>query len=101
MVVDNDAGVLAAIERLLRARAYKPILFSSAEAFRNHTDFGGALCVILDIDLGDGSGIELRPGLNAAGVSVLVIYMIGNDSWADSNATKNRYWMFYYGVTFP
>jgi FixJ family two-component response regulator len=80
LVVDNDAGVLAAIERLLRARAYKPILFSSAEAFRNHTDFGGALCVILDIDLGDGSGIELRPGLNAAGVSVLVIYMIGNDS---------------------
>jgi hypothetical protein len=28
-------------------------------------------------------------------------YSIGNDSWADSNATKNRYWFFYYGVTFP
>jgi hypothetical protein len=27
-------------------------------------------------------------------------YSIGNDSWADGNATKNRYFFFYYGVTF-
>ncbi|MBI4474931.1 MAG: hypothetical protein HY646_19845 [Acidobacteria bacterium] len=27
-------------------------------------------------------------------------YMIGNDSWENSNATKNRYVMVYYGVTF-
>jgi hypothetical protein len=27
-------------------------------------------------------------------------YSIGNDSYADSNATRNRYLFFYYGVTF-
>jgi hypothetical protein len=27
-------------------------------------------------------------------------YSIGNDSWANSNATKNRYIFVYYGVTF-
>jgi len=27
-------------------------------------------------------------------------YSIGNDSWADGNATKNRYFFAYYGVTF-
>jgi hypothetical protein len=27
-------------------------------------------------------------------------YSIGNDSWADSNATKNRYFFCYVGVTF-
>jgi hypothetical protein len=27
-------------------------------------------------------------------------YSIGNDSWANSNATKNRYLFVYYGVTF-
>jgi len=27
-------------------------------------------------------------------------YSIGNDSWANSNATKNRYVFVYYGVTF-
>jgi hypothetical protein len=27
-------------------------------------------------------------------------YSIGNDSWSNSNATKNRYFFLYYGVTF-
>ncbi len=27
-------------------------------------------------------------------------YSIGNDSWANSNATKNRYLFVYYGITF-
>jgi FixJ family two-component response regulator len=47
--------------------------------FRNN-EFEKALCVILDINLNDGSGIELRHRLKAAGVSVPVIYMTGNDS---------------------
>ena len=79
LVVDDDPGVLKGVQRLLRAHAYEPILFSSAEAFKNHTDFEQAACVILDINLNDGSGIELRQGLKAAGVSVPVIYMTGNE----------------------
>jgi FixJ family two-component response regulator len=79
LVVDDDPGVLKGIQRLLRAHAYEPILFSSAEAFKNHTEFEQAACVVLDINLNDGSGIELRQGLKAAGVSVPVIYMTGNE----------------------
>jgi FixJ family two-component response regulator len=79
LVVDDDPGVLKGVQRLLRAHAYEPILFSSAEDFKNQTDFDTAVCVILDINLNDGSGIELRRGLKAAGVSVPVIYMTGND----------------------
>jgi len=78
-VVDDDLGVLKCVERLLRAHAYEPILFSSAAAFKNHTDFDTAACVIFDINLNDGSGIELRQGLKAAGISVPVIYMTGNE----------------------
>ena len=80
LVVDDDSGILEGLERLLRAHAYVPILFSSAEAFKNHTDFQKAVCVILDINLNDGSGIELRYGLKAAGNHVPVIYMTGNDN---------------------
>jgi FixJ family two-component response regulator len=79
LVVDDDMGVLKGVERLLRAHAYEPILFSSAGAFKNHTDFEIATCVILDINLKDGSGIELRQGLKVAGISVPVIYMTGNE----------------------
>ena len=79
LVVDDDMGVLKGVQRLLRAHEYEPILFPSAEAFKHHTDFDTAACVILDINLNDGSGIELRQGLKAAGVSVPVIYMSGNE----------------------
>ena len=79
LVVDDDPGMLKCVQRLLRQHAYEPILFSSAQAFKSHTDFEKAACVILDINLTDGSGIELRHGLKAAGVSVPVIYITGNE----------------------
>ena len=78
LVVDDDPGILKGLQRLLRLHAYEPILFSSAEAFKNHTDFEKAVCVILDINLNDGSGIELGHHLQAAGLSVPVIYMTGD-----------------------
>ena len=78
IVVDDDPGMLKSVQRLLRQHAYEPILFSSAQAFQNHPDIEKAACVILDINLPDGSGIELRENLKAAGVSVPVIYITGN-----------------------
>ena len=78
LVVDDDAAMLKGVKRLLRQHGYETILFSSAKAFKNHTDFESAVCVILDINLNDGSGIDLRHRLKAAGVSVPVIYMTGN-----------------------
>jgi hypothetical protein len=41
-----------------------------------------------------GISITLGNGLFNVG------YSIGNDSWANSNATKNRYLFLYYGITF-
>jgi FixJ family two-component response regulator len=79
LVVDDDPGILEGLERLLKLHAYEPILFSSAEAFKNHADFEQAVCVILDINLNDGSGIDLRHRLKAVGVSVPVIYMTGDE----------------------
>jgi FixJ family two-component response regulator len=79
-VVDDDAGILRSVARLLRQFGYATLLFPSAEAFANHDDFGNAVCVLLDINLGNASGIELRLRLKAAGYSVPVIYMTGNDS---------------------
>ena len=77
-VVDDDPGMLRCVQRLLRQHAYEPIVFSSAQAFKSHTDFEAAVCIILDINLNDGSGIELRHHLNDAGVSVPIIFMTGN-----------------------
>jgi FixJ family two-component response regulator len=80
-VVDDDPGMLRGVKRLLRQHGYDSVLFASAEAFQNQNDFEKAVCVILDINLNDGSsGIELRHRLKAAGISVPVIYITGNDN---------------------
>jgi FixJ family two-component response regulator len=80
LVVDDDPTMLLSVGRLLRQFGYGSLLFPSAEDFENHSDLEQALCVLLDIGLGDVSGIELRHRLKAAGNSVPVIYMTGNDS---------------------
>jgi FixJ family two-component response regulator len=72
--------MLRSVARLLRQFGYASLLFPSAEAFANHRDFGNVACIVLDIDLGDGSGIDLKHRLNAANISVPVIYMTGNDT---------------------
>jgi FixJ family two-component response regulator len=79
-VVDDDPGTLRGVKRLLREHGYDSVLFQSAEAFQNHSEFDQALCVILDINLNDASGIEVRHRLKAAGFSIPVIYITGNDN---------------------
>ncbi len=79
-VVDDDLGMLKGVKRLLRHHGYESVLFSSAEEFQNHCDFDSACCVVLDINLNNESGIELRYRLKAAGVSLPVIYITANDN---------------------
>ena len=80
LVVDDDAMMLKSVARLLRQLGYASVMFSSAEAFANHSDFNGVICVLLDIDFGDVSGIEVRRRLKETNNSVPVIYITGNDS---------------------
>ena len=89
LVVDDDPGMLKCVKRLLRHHAYEPILFSSAQAFKSHTDIENAVCIILDIDLNDGSGIELRHRLKVDGVTVPIIYITGNEDPAVREAALN------------
>jgi FixJ family two-component response regulator len=79
-VVDDDPGTLRGVKRLLREHGYNSLLFQSAEALQDHGDFEQAFCVILDVDLSDESGIEVRHRLKAAGISVPVIYITANDN---------------------
>ncbi len=79
-VVDDDPGILRGLKRLLRHHGYETRLFQSADAFEEHGDFAGAICLVLDIQLNGDSGIELRSRLGEAGISLPVIYITGNDS---------------------
>src|SRR6476660_410379 len=79
LVVDDDPGMLRALNQLLCQHSFKPILFSSAEELEQHADIANALCIILDINLNGGAGIDLRHQLKANGVAVPVIFITGNE----------------------
>lgn len=85
-VVDDDESVLKGVQRLLREHGYETMSFASADSFQEHDDFGEAICVVLDIDLDDRSGIEVHRRLRSAGVQLPVIYMTGKDSLATRSA---------------
>jgi FixJ family two-component response regulator len=78
-VVDDDVTLLQSLGRLLRSLGYTSLLFPSAETFTKHDDFDKAACILLDINIGEVSGIEVAHLLKAANVSVPIIFMTGND----------------------
>ena len=74
--------MLKGMRRLLRQHGYDTVPFETAKALRDHGDFDQAFCIVLDINLSDGSGIDLRHQLAESGVALPVIYITGNDSHA-------------------
>lgn len=100
-VVDDDPAMLQGIRRVLKQHGYDTVVFASAEAFRRHEDYEKAICIVLDVNLNDGSGIELRRGLHAAGIGVPVIYMTANDTPAVREAALQSGCLAYLTKPFP
>jgi FixJ family two-component response regulator len=101
LVVDDDVGTLRSVQRLLREYGYDSLLFSSAQSFQKHDDFEHALCVVLDINLNDESGIEVRHRLKAAGISLPVIYITANENHASRMAAIESGCIAYLVKPFP
>jgi FixJ family two-component response regulator len=81
-LVDDDPSMLKGMRRLLRQYGYETVPFETAKALKDHGDFEQAFCIVLDINLSDGSGIDLRHQLAEQGVRLPFIYITGNDSHA-------------------
>lgn len=78
--------MLKGMGRLLRQHGFETVPFETAKALKKHDNFDQVCCIALDINLGDGSGIELRLQLAKAGIEVPVIFITGNDSEATRTA---------------
>ena len=78
-VVDDDPSTLRGIERLLNAKGFDAETFHSAEAFLSGEAASRAICLVLDIDLGGMSGIDLRHRLAASGSKLPVIFITAVD----------------------
>ena len=78
-VVDDDQMVCQSIGRLLRAAGLQPITYPSAEAFLADTKHPQFDCLVLDVQLGGMSGIELAQRLKADGGPPPFIFITAHD----------------------
>jgi FixJ family two-component response regulator len=78
-VVDDDENICRSFARLLRAAGLQAVTYDSAESFladKKHPEFG---CLVLDIQLGGISGIELAQQLTATGQRTPIIFVTAHD----------------------
>jgi FixJ family two-component response regulator len=61
-IVDDDCSIRRSLARLLRAQGIHADAFSSAEEYFRHTQ-GPPCCLVVDIQLGLFTGLELRDRL--------------------------------------
>jgi FixJ family two-component response regulator len=90
-VVDDDASVRTALDRLLRSVRMDVKVFASAEEFLTSAHPRKPDCLILDVRLPGMSGIELHRHLLARKFSVPVIFITahGSDDHARSEAASD------------
>ncbi|MBK1816183.1 response regulator [Luteolibacter yonseiensis] len=78
-VIDDDDSLCRSLGRLLRAVGIQPVTYSSAEAFLADEKQPRFDCLLLDIELGGMSGIELNERLVASGSTAPVIFNTAHD----------------------
>jgi FixJ family two-component response regulator len=75
VVIDDDLAILESLEQLLSSFGYQTELFESAEEFLSVASILEPTCLIVDIQLGNISGLELVRALRAHGFTSPVIFI--------------------------
>ena len=78
-VIDDDPVIREAIAALLSAKGYRTEAYESAESFILDVDRSEAACLIVDVHLGDISGIELGYHLDSLGYAFPIVFITGSD----------------------
>jgi FixJ family two-component response regulator len=76
-LVDDDAGVLKALSRLLRAKGYEVKPYSSPQEFLEQHDPAVPGCAVLDVSMPGLDGLEIQQALSAGGSHRPVVFITG------------------------
>ena len=77
-VVDDDASVREALERLIRSAGLKVESFASAEEFLNRPRADAPGCLVLDVRLPDLSGLDLQRRMADANNEIPIVFITGH-----------------------
>ena len=92
-VIDDDAGVRRSVSRLLRAAGFDVFTFARAEEFLNGpaTSFS---CLVLDVQLGGQSGIDLYQQLEQCRRALPVVFITSHEEYlATASSGDRRAWL--------
>jgi len=79
-IIDDEESVRRSISLLLKSSGYCVEVFSSSEEFINKEKFDGVGCIILDVNLGGKSGLDLQEELLQESFQFPIIFITGKGS---------------------
>ena len=74
-VVDDEAVVLKALERMLRSNGFTVEAFATAEALLDRLPYDGIACVLIDLRMPGVSGLELQDVMSRRGLTMPIIFL--------------------------
>lgn len=77
-IVDDDARMRAAMQRLLKTVGLHSELFATPEEFLRHKLPNGPSCLLLDVRLPGMSGLDVQRKLTEVGAQIPVIFITGH-----------------------
>jgi FixJ family two-component response regulator len=77
-IIDDNLRLLGAMSRLLSGLGYHTELYASAKEFLDVAMTSEALCLVVDIQLGDSCGLKLARHLAKSGFTIPIIFMTAN-----------------------
>ena len=77
-VIDDDAGVRASIQGLLKSVGLRSETFGSAQEFLRSKRQDGTSCLVLDVRLPGVNGLDFQRQLADAGVQIPIIFVTGH-----------------------
>jgi len=77
-IIDDDATIRNAMASFVDALGYRTEVYNSGEDFVDAAMKSEASCLLVDIELGDITGIELVRHLSTMGLTFPVIFMTGS-----------------------
>src|SRR5207245_8088876 len=90
-VIDDDAGMRAAIEGLLKSVGLRSESFGKAQDFLRSERPDGPSCLVLDVRLPGINGLEFQKELADAGILIPIIFItVHGDIPIVVNALKSR-----------
>ena len=76
-IIDDDAGIRASLEGLLKSVGLRSKIFAAPQEFINSERPDGPSCLVLDVRLPEINGLDFQRELITAGIEIPIVFLTG------------------------